>query len=406
MTVVRLKKVAPPEEVAGLRPTLSSDEVCPFPRPGTDFSGWEKLTLSDGGDLLRILRVLSRKFSWSSLADSVLDPGTSDMRAEIEFYKKTRFEKKPGTFFRRPKELPQVCLSEPFALSEGEVVDLLFQTNFQPRYKPFQDEFVACRTNQKVHARMWRHPPGKSLGRIIAIHGWFMGDHRMSALTLVPGFFYRLGLDVILYELPYHGRRMPITDGGKQSLFPSAHVARTNEGFAQAIYELRTLAAWLDAEEKKPIGAIGMSLGGYTAALWASLDPLAFVIPVVPLVSIADLVWDVFCKRPVDADPAKTQELFGFSRDELHALYAVHCSLSYKPKVPLNRRLILAGIGDPIIPRTQPEMLWEHWEKPRIHWFEGGHLGQIAEANALLQVHQFLLSLKLAHPELLPINGG
>jgi len=144
-----------------------------------------------------------------------------------------------------------------------------------------------------------------------------------------------------------------------------------------------------------------MSLGGYTAALWASLDKLAFVIPVVPLVSIGDMVWDLFRNEAKVNGAIASGELLGLTREELRALYEVHCPLSYTPKVPLERRMILAGLGDEIIPSNQPQMLWTHWGKPRIHWFEGGHLAQIAEGGALREVHNFLLSLKLAHSDLL-----
>lgn len=383
-------------------PFVREPEACPYPRPNTDFSSWEKLTLSDGGDLLRVLRLLARKFTVGSLADAVLAADLNQMKEEIEFYKNTRFTLRPGTFFRRPKELPQVCISEPFGLSRGEIVDLLFQSHFQPKYAPFREEFLSYRANRKVHARMWKHPPGESLGTIIAVHGWFMGDQRVSALTLVPGFFYRLGLDVVLYELPYHGRRAPEEQSGV-SLFPSAHVARTNEGFAQAIFELRSLAAWIRSENDRPIGTIGMSLGGYTAALWASLDRLAFVIPVVPLVSIPDMVWKLVSDLRA-GEPDKKLDLRGIDVEALRTIYAVHCPLSYQPKVAHNRRLIIAGTGDPIIPSSQPQMLWEHWERPQIHWFQGGHLGQIVEGDALKQIHAFLRSHKLAHSELLAVE--
>lgn len=374
-----------------------SGDVCPFPRQPTEFSNWEKLTLSDRADLLRALRVLAKKFSLGTLADTALSGDLSAMQDAAEFYKSIKVTKRASNFFRRPKQLPQVCLSEPHILGDGEVVDLLFESHFTPRFLPFKKEFLSYPDNKKVHARMWSHPSGRNLGTIIAIHGWFMGDQRINALTMVPGFFYRLGLNVVLYELPYHGRRAPL-DGNGQSLFPSAHLARTNEGFAQAIYELRLLAAWLKSEKTNgEVGAIGMSLGGYTAALWASLDKLAFVIPVVPLVSVADLAWSLLNK--ID-----DSRVGGVTLEELRAIYAVHCPLSFRPKVPRDRQLIIASSGDPIIPEEHPRALWEHWEKPEIHWFDGGHLGQIVGESALQCVHQFLIANKFAYAEPLKLN--
>ncbi|HME70688.1 MAG TPA: alpha/beta hydrolase, partial [Myxococcota bacterium] len=53
--------------------------------------------------------------------------------------------------------------------------------------------------------------------------------------------------------------------------------------------------------------------------------------------------------------------------------------------VPRERALIVAGRGDRIVPPEHPHALWEHWGRPSIHWFSGGHLtpfgrGRIVEA--------------------------
>jgi len=40
--------------------------------------------------------------------------------------------------------------------------------------------------------------------------------------------------------------------------------------------------------------------------------------------------------------------------------------------------LIFAGIADRVARRDQARALWRHWERPRIHWFSGGHVaGQL-----------------------------
>jgi len=397
MSLPSAKTKGTPEPSSDSRDVAVDGEACPYPRPETDFSNWERLTLSDSRNLLRVLRLLSRKFSLGSVTEAIHALNADELRAEMEYYRSNDFRKRPNSFFRKPKELPKVCLSTPHPLSRGEIVDLLFRSHFTPKYRPFVSEFESFRDNQNVHARMWRHPNNEHLGTVIAIHGWFMGDQRINALTMMPGYFFRLGLNVILYELPYHGRRAPAASSDI-SLFPSARLARTNEGFAQAIFELRALAKWVASEDDKPLGAVGMSLGGYTAALWGSLDPLAFVVPVVPLVSIADMVW------PILYETEKARHEMGLELEDLRAMYAVHCPLSYRPKVPLERRMIIAGTGDPIIPDTQPKQLWEHWDHARIHWFAGSHLGQIVESEALSHVRDFLRGLNLAHNDLLEVE--
>jgi hypothetical protein len=46
------------------------------------------------------------------------------------------------------------------------------------------------------------------------------------------------------------------------------------------------------------------------------------------------------------------------------------------PKVPPKGRFIYAGVADRIVhPRKQVLALWEHWGRPDIGWYRGGHTG-------------------------------
>lgn len=50
--------------------------------------------------------------------------------------------------------------------------------------------------------------------------------------------------------------------------------------------------------------------------------------------------------------------------------------LSMQPKVPIEGRFIYAGVADRIVhPRRQVVQLWEHWGRPDIGWYHGGHTG-------------------------------
>jgi len=50
--------------------------------------------------------------------------------------------------------------------------------------------------------------------------------------------------------------------------------------------------------------------------------------------------------------------------------------LSMEPKVPPQGRFIYAGVADRIVhPRQQVMALWEHWGRPDIGWYPGGHTG-------------------------------
>lgn len=368
----------------------------------SELSTWESFSLLEEMKIARVLGRVASKFGKAQMADLVVEHAIEDFDAAWSFYQQGRFDLHPEEFFQVPTVLPHTQFSSPYSLSRGEVVDLSFESGFVPVYKRFRPDFESLAENKVVHARIWRHPKGESLGTIVAIHGWLMGDNRLSAVTLVPGFFFKLGLDVVVYELPYHGRR---AGDATSILFPSPNLARTNEGFGQAIHELRTLRNWVETQNDKPVGVIGLSLGGYISALWASLDELAFAICIAPLVSMSEIAWSLLTGSDDWTSVKKKISMPHFAESDLKGVYAMHCPLNHQPRVPLERRMILAGVSDEVIPLSQPESLWRHWQKPRIHWLAGGHLGQVVERGALKHVHNFLQLHRLAHAQLLDIRN-
>jgi hypothetical protein len=42
--------------------------------------------------------------------------------------------------------------------------------------------------------------------------------------------------------------------------------------------------------------------------------------------------------------------------------------------VPHERRYLFAAVADRLVPADQVRDLWRHWERPRIEWYQGGHL--------------------------------
>jgi len=131
---------------------------------------------------------------------------------------------------------------------------------------------------------------------------------------------------------------------------------------------------------------MGMSLGGYLSALWASLDTLSFCVPIVPLVSLAELEWDIISRQPNFEQLKKD----GLTVEHFKKLYRAHCPLSYQPKIGKEKILLIAGLGDAVVPARQPKLLWDHWDHPRIHWFSGGHVAQFKRSKAFGEIITFL----------------
>lgn len=391
-----------------ITPCVDDDSVesCAFPQLTTSFSSWENLTLSDTQEIARALKLIARKFGSFALSKESLQHDISaDFLEAVSFYSALTPGFGPGHLLSAPAATPRVCVSAPHKLSTGSVFDVTFRSSYNPLYPPFRVEFSSYEENRTVHARIWKHEDAVSRGCVVAIHGWFMGDQRVNALALVPGFFFRLGLDVAVVELPYHGRRAPKGADPLKALFPSLHLPRTNEGVAQAVHDLHALKLWLEGEYGVSVGVTGMSLGGYVAALWASLDKLAFAIPMVPLVMMDEIGWRVVEKQRESCE-SKDKELWDkIDRDLLKQIFAAHCPLNFAPRVSPERRMIIAAEGDEMVPSIQAQALWEHWGRPKMHWFRGGHLGELPESDAFKQVHAFLASHGLAYPELLDMGS-
>src|SRR5207248_2901877 len=112
---------------------------------------------------------------------------------------------------------------------------------------------------------------------------------------------------------------------------------RTNEAFGQCIWDIRSLMRHLEAAGAGPIGALGMSLGGCLTALLAGIEPaLAFAIPMIPLVALADFLWTHGENHP----ERRRAEEQGLTLETLREVYAVHCPLKHTPLVPRERRMI------------------------------------------------------------------
>lgn len=122
-------------------------------------------------------------------------------------------------------------------------------------------------------------------------------------------------------------------------------------------------------EPDAPIGLNSMSLGGYVAALVASLDDgLTSAILGVP---VADLI-DVLGRHAGLRDDDPRLQTLALAEP----LGRMVSPLSLRPRVPVQNRFIYAGAADRLVhPRDQVMRLWEHWGRPEIEWYEGGHTG-------------------------------
>ena len=345
-----------------------SRDFCFIDAPlGGRLSAFERLTLTGGADLERAIERMAGQVRKLSLSSAVEGINPDIIKAAAEFYHAPAWRSKPATFFETPHD-PGLLISRPVhGLGDGSVIDLEFKSSYRPKHDRAAEIFEQSHNNQRFHVRWWRHEK-PAAATIIAIHGLQMGDQRVNSLAFLPGVFYRTGLDIALVELPFHGRR------AGSAIFPGADLILTNEALAQTIGDLRQLKQYLANQSDAPCGVLGMSLGGYCAALWASLEQLAFCITVVPLVSMVDTSWRLAA--------AHLPKECGITRRDFEHALKLHAPLTHRLQCAKERTLIIAGRGDSIVPAKQPRQLWQHWGRPEFIRLRGGHAAHLRESSA------------------------
>ncbi len=251
----------------------------------------------------------------------------------------------------------------------GEIVDLAWPSGYVPAWEAVRADYDAHERNRRACARLYRH--GGARPTLILLHGYRGGQFFVEERAYPVRWLYRLGLDVVLFTLPFHALR----SGGRSTpVWPSANPARTNEGFGQAIWDLRALVRRLQPPK---LAMSGMSLGGYTTALYATVEPLDFACPMIPVASFPDLFWSHGEGRP----ERLRAEREGITVEMLRAAMAVHTPLARAPKLPSERMLVVAAEGDRIAPPEHAERLAAHFGCELLR-FAGGHVLQLGRGDA------------------------
>jgi pimeloyl-ACP methyl ester carboxylesterase len=290
-------------------------------------------------------------------------------------------------FFREPRPI-HVDERQVKQLLGGRVVDLAWTSDYEPYNPDVAERYLRYRDNHIAAARLFLHDEPRPVA--VLIHGYLGGQYAVEQRVWPVDWLHRIGLDVALFVLPFHGvrgdarRRRPPP-------FPGSDPRVSNEGFRQAMGDLRDLFRWFGERGHPAVGAIGMSLGGYTTALLATVEPeLAFGVPMIPLASLADFARD---HGRLGTTPME-------QRAQHRALDAVHrvvSPLHRKPLLPPERLLVIGAEADRITPLSHARRIARHFDAPLETW-HGGHLLQLGRADKFRRIARMLGELGLTEP--------
>ncbi|MEI9938023.1 MAG: YqiA/YcfP family alpha/beta fold hydrolase [Pseudomonadota bacterium] len=287
-------------------------------------------------------------------------------------------------FFLPARAISPVARQLPNELGFAQALDLSWASDYQPFLPALAQRYARGSENHAAAVRLLAS--GEQRPVAILIHGYMAGSYQVEQRLWPLRRLLRSGYDVALFTLPFHGVRANAARRGAPE-FPGADPRFSNEGFRQVIADLRNFVRWLREQGHPEIGVMGMSLGGYTAALLATVEPgLSFCIPVIPLASLADFAREQGQLSGVAGVAAQEHAL-------LERIYRVVSPLERKPLINPGRTLVVAAKADRITPVAHARRLAAHFGSQLVSW-HGGHLLQLGRNAAFGRVETLLRELR------------
>ncbi|MBV9283522.1 MAG: alpha/beta hydrolase, partial [Acidimicrobiia bacterium] len=295
----------------------------------------------------------------------------ADMAAAHAMWSERGWLDDPEAYHVNPEVPMGTMLTRARVLNVG-YEHLTFPSGYEPHAgEPGRDRWLGYQANRTAHAWVVRtREPGRPW--LVCVHGFGMGSPMMDMRAFRARHLAReLGLNLLLPVLPLHGpRQKPGANAGEG--FMSIDLIDSVHGFAQAAWDIRSAIRWIRFHEPDAVvGLYGLSLGGYTVALTASLeDDLACVISGIPATDLVDLY-----RRHSPVKVRRKALESGALGPKAVDVHRVVSPLVLEPKPARDRRFLFAGVGDRMSTSKQALRLWEHWDRPKIAWYPGGHVG-------------------------------
>ena len=310
-----------------------------------DFRVWYKITYRRG-------RVLATEGdAWQSLDAAV------------------HFED-PSGFYRGDGRVPQVEKRTVGHIPGAEVIRFSFPTLHPMKFPE---------TNVAV-GRFYRNRKAPRAPVVIISHGWAHKTLRtIEHLYVRP--FVRAGFSVAFVAHPLHFERTP-PGAYSGELVVTADVVLTVEAFRQGVIDLLGAANWLRAEGHGTIGVFGYSLGGYLAGIMAAVrHDWAFAV----LGGAGDSPVSPILDTPLGRNIREDLNACGMlDRAKLLRAWKVISPAAFRPRLPRERILIIAGRYDRIMLPASVRRLWRAWGRPQIRWMNRGHYSLLATNRGLM----------------------
>jgi len=298
-------------------------------------------------------------------------PAAADLAETRDLFRAKGWLEDPAAYHRDPPVPLDVRAWHGRTLGLG-YEHVTFSSNWEPDGgEPGRDRWLSHEANRIEHAWVSR-APGRGHGSwLVCVPGFGMGT---SAFVDLRAFrapqLHARGVNVVVPVLPLHGPRASGRVRGEDLM--TIDLVDSMHGVAQATWDVRRVIAWVRAtQEATRIGLIGYSLGALVAALVSSLeDDLSCVVAGIPVVDLPGLFRRH--SRPAMARLAEEHGVLGPAADDVHRVVS---PMAMSCKVPWERRFVFGGLADRMSTFGQARRLWEHWGRPALAAYPGGHVG-------------------------------
>jgi hypothetical protein len=330
------------------------------------------------------------------------------LRAFAAFYDRPEHFASHSPFFSRRSDMAPDERAVRRYRRDGDVIDLSWQSRFEPLWSRTASEAHFARTLRRLqasadareHAQLARSirtledcerrlgiqvrycdaPPDNLTMRArwfkhrgaprpcaVILHGYMGGTLAVEEHMWPIRSLFDRGMDVVLTILPMHGIRAGFKGRFRLPGFPAVDPRLAIEGFRHLVHDHLTLFDFLLDGRVSALGLMGMSLGGYSAALLSTLDPrLRFGVFYMPLASIADFA--LRTGRMVGSDQEQREQAAALER-----VYRPISPLARPSRLPRDRTLVLAGKADRITGVAHADRLVEQFGAASSN-YAGGHI--------------------------------
>jgi pimeloyl-ACP methyl ester carboxylesterase len=283
----------------------------------------------------------------------------------LAFYDLDRWDRERKPFFYLPVVAPESEIIETRPFLSGRCDLFRYPSRYLSRNPEVREDFNSRAQNLWGYLHLWRHDDSSDRPLVLVIHGLMMGGPKKARRMFRIDRLFGLGLDVALHTLPGHWRRSD--DPIVQRLLDPADVPLTVERLAQNVHDLHSAQLLLRGRGYEKMGIIGASMGGFTAALYATqvTNGPDFMFLAVPAVAVTHYL------KP---KPGR----FGFPIDDemVRATERAQeiCSPLYlQPRFEVGRIRVVAHAGDRVCDVRQTRLWIQRWGIEGYIEVTGGH---------------------------------